>query len=184
MFWKTDQASPAEITLYRALFKAHALSAQRENASSYAVLNAYSGSGDYAQAIAAALMTLGGNHAPLAETHDFLSWQYPERFLGGVIPGWGNSFVKGEEDEIWDEVKAILVENWPIIAHKLQAVTDALHARGKIIFPNPSAYTAACALALGCPREVLPFLFIASRLPAWSTIVMNAHRNILNRKAA
>jgi hypothetical protein len=40
----------------------------------------------------------------------------------------------------------------------------------KGIWPNPSGYTAAAALALRVPRESVPWLAVQNRLVAWTMI--------------
>ena len=153
---------------------AHEASALRRNPSHEALILATVGSGSYLQAITAAMMTLGGTHAPLVETCYFLKQAQPAESVPRIIslrrriPGWGNGFVKGEADPIWTETDQVLREAAPELMAKVEAVTTALHEAGKRIYPNPSCYTAVTALLLELLPEASPFLFLYARLPKWT----------------
>lgn len=163
--------APAILTV---LYAAHDASALRQNPSHEALILATVGSGSYLQAVTAAMMTLGGTHAPLIDTCYFLRQDHPEqsvpRFLDvrRRIPGWGNGFVKGEPDPIWADTDQALREAAPELMAKVEAVTTALHEAGKMIYPNPSCYTAVTALLLELLPEASPFLFLYARLPTWT----------------
>ncbi len=139
---------------------------------------AAAGSGAYIQSIVAGLMTLGGVHGPLTDTQRLLehvdSTGIAADLLatGRTVPGWGNSFVKGDEDPAWLPVRNALISERPDLIRRIDAVTRVLHDRGKIVFPNPSAYTAACAIAREIPAEACASLFIAARLTAWTDIYL------------
>lgn len=154
--------------------RAHGASAHRKNCSTLGLLNAYAGSGDYVQAIIGALSTLGGKHAPLLATYQVLKdTGGPTKALlscGAKIPGWGNSFVKGGPDELWSAVEECL-DAFPIGA-RLREITEALHAVGKLVYPNPSGYSAAAAIVLKMPPEILPWFLVAGRLASWSQILL------------
>jgi citrate synthase len=167
-FWRDNPASVEELTLLSELHAAHLISSFRNNLSSVAVASSACGSGNYFQAIASGLLTLGGLHGPLIQSYDLLSGKTFE----GNQPGWGNSFVKGIFDETWRQVDDLLKEHWPAIHSKIESTTNALHSNGKLVFPNPSIYTAAVGHAIGLPREVVPILFVSSRLEAWSEIFL------------
>lgn len=154
---------------------AHEASALRRNLSHEALILATVGSGSYIQAITAALMTLGGAHAPLVETCLLLQADHPENWVasavpcGARVPGWGNGFVKDGPDPLWAELDQMLRdEGSAYYMGKVDAVTAALHALGKMIYPNPSCYTAIVALTLGLPPSASPYLFVAARLPKWT----------------
>jgi citrate synthase len=176
-FWREEPFTDNERALLDALFLAHHRSAFRDNPSSVTVINAAAGSGDLAKAIAAAILTTGTKHAPLMATIIFLSLDDPGGMVakiylsaGGKIPGWGGTFQKDEPDPIWVPVQELLTSHWPVIGAKLDSVTDELRRHGKILCPNPSAYTAAVAIAIGLPAPLAPYLFIAARLSAWTQI--------------
>lgn len=160
--------------LMRALAEAHDKSARRGNISLLTVANAAAGSGCYFSAIAAGLMTLGGNHAPIEQCMELLGSKDPVATAaemlckGQKVPGWGNSFVKGKPDPDWDGVAKCLEGQW--VAVSIRAITKRLQESGKIIYPNPGCYTAAAAIVMGIHPKVAAYLFVASRLLAWTDV--------------
>lgn len=177
MFW-LENPTDRQKELYEAVMRAHGASAHRKNCSTLGLLNAYAGSGDYVQAIIGALATLGGKHAPLLETYRILISNSTTEGIGpfvGKIEGWGNSFEKGHPDPIWSAVEECL-DAFPIGA-RIRYITEALHAAGKLVYPNPSAYTAAAAIVLNMPPEIMPFLFIGGRLASWSQLILSQNLN-------
>ena len=168
------QATFTKLDLYEAVLDAHACSALRGNISHQALSLAALGSGQYFQSIVAALMTLGGLHAPLAQTYAFLSTPSPadhaEMFLanGLRVPGWGNAFVKGREDPLWDRCREQIMEQDPGLGQKIEMVTSVLHAHGKRLYPNPSCYTAAAGMILGYDAASVGYLFLQGRLRMWT----------------
>lgn len=171
----------AEDSLLTELWDAHQAVAMRGNASGEAFKTAYAGSGDYTKALAGALATLGGRHAPIMFTMQIL--RSPTSALdmatcaddGTKIGGWGNSLVKGRNDPDFMHVRAKIEKQNPTLVERIDAITGALHARGKHIYPNPSCWTAATAITVGLPAELSPYLFIAARLPVWSRAVMDTN---------
>lgn len=165
-----------------ALNAAHEASALRGNPSHEALKLATVGSGSYVQAIAAALMTLGGLHAPLAATCALLRTGNPlERAKTLLaekkrVPGWGNGFVKDRADPIWEPVDRVLREYAPESMREVDAITQHLHETGKRLYPNPSCYTAVVAIALRIPDEASPYLFVSARLNAWSEEFCRVYR--------
>jgi len=172
-FWRDEPATIEERTLLGELHAAHLISSYRNNASSVAVANSAGGSGNYFQSIASALLTLGGMHGPLFQSYDFLTG----KTFDGIQPGWGNSFVKGELDPAWIKVDLFIKEHWPEIHRRIEQKTKELHESGKVVFPNPSIYTAAVALAIRLPRDIVPILFVASRIEAWSDIFLKNRKD-------
>jgi len=158
--------------LFDELLIAHYNSVFRNNASSQAVELASIASGNLVSAVQAALATLGGLHAPLDRSIQFLSQPDPITVAdmhltrGGRIPGWGNSFVDGK-DPIWEKVEFLLCELYPDLMDKVAGVTRIFHEKGKSIYPNPSTYTAASVLVLGIKPELAAGVFIMGRLPGW-----------------
>lgn len=152
---------------------AHLESAKRDNVSTTVIGLVGAGSRNYERAIAAGILSLGGIHAPLELTTQFLSLDAPEAIVsemissGQLVPGWGNSFYKDGIDPLWEEVDHEL-RHWPDFCGKLQRVTVALHDAGRKLYPNASAYTALTALILGVPGKVAGYIFIAARLPEWT----------------
>lgn len=168
----------AEEYLVKTLFKAHKKSCFRPNVSSETVLSTAAGSGSLTTAIAAALLTTGYRHAPIYDTVMFLSLEEPakvvERILkaGNKVPGWGGAFQKTRPDPIWAGVDAALLDYNPSLHAKISAVTAELGNHGKNIYPNPSCYTAAVAIALGMPPALGIYLFIIGRLDGWCQLAL------------
>lgn len=161
-------------TLLGALHAAHDASALRNNLSHEALVLAATGSGNYVQSIAAAMMTLGGLHAPVVAICAVLQMPFTQEQVtqlvqqGGKMPGWGNSFLKGQPDPAWGEVDAILRELNLSLMQKMDDITAWLHAAGKRVYPNPGGYTAAAALTMGMQPEASPYLVVSGRLAAWT----------------
>ena len=178
VWWREEPLTEDEQKLIVEMTASHHKSAYRNNASSLAVVNAALASGDLSKAIVAGIMNLGEKHAPLEQTYRFLCLEHPQKNVnwalevGEHVPGWGNSFVKGESDPLWIGVHEILLKSFPEMAAKLDRVTEQLHARGKKIYPNPSAYTAATAIILQLPPKVAVYLFIRGRLDAWTHLAV------------
>lgn len=169
-FWRSTPLSEDEAQLLQLTLEAHANSAFRQNVSSIVLCNVATGSGDYTKALIAALAALGGTHAPLCSTWNFLeAGDTNGRLLRREkLPGWGNSFVRGSDDPLWSGVDALLRKlNADLMAH-VSAVTEALHVVGRKVYPNPSLYTVAVAMTLGIPKAVTPWLFVMGRLNSWS----------------
>lgn len=176
-WWRPQPLTPPEMRLLQCVADAHAASALRENVSSQVMRVAAAGSGSFSQALCAGLSTLGDRHAPITQTCYLLAGDRPavqaSALLRAVdkVPGWGNSFFRGEPDPLWQEVDEELQAGFPDWHAKLLAVTATLHWAGKRLFPNPSAYTAATALAVGLPPACASYLFIAARLDSWAAII-------------
>lgn len=125
-------------------------------------------------AMIAASLSIGGAHAPIRLTLDFLTSEDPEgaarRMLGhGIrVPGWGNSFEKNGVDPIWKPVDEVFRQLYPRLGEQLDRITAVLHEAGKMIYPNPSAYTAITAIVLDVPPAVAPYIFIVGRFNEWT----------------
>lgn len=175
-FWShNEELTPPEQRLVAVLYAAHAACVHRENCSTMALIQAAGGSRSLTQSYIAALATLGEMHGPVEEAWDFLRGGHamPIEFrLAGIqkVPGWGNSFIKDRIDDAFLPVDQCLEANFPRTHSRLREITDALHASGKNIFPNPAAYTAAVALVLNMPRHLAPMLFVQARLEAWASV--------------
>lgn len=168
-WWRDDPLSDREHELLTAMRLAHVKSTYRENASSQMVLTAWLGSGDFTKAIAAGLLTLGDRHGPIEKA---VASIVQATIADGIVPGWGSSFHKGADDPDWAPVRVLLEANWPKLAGRLALITAALEARGAHVRPNPAAYTAAVAIALGIPPKLAPWLFVSCRLDAWASICL------------
>lgn len=168
--------------LLDALYKAHAEVALRANPSLTALTLTASGSASYFNAIASALLTLGGLHGPLTATFDLLASEDPlgevdARLAAGYrIPGWGNSFHKGEVEPAFRPVAKLLQEVCPELGEKIDLITKHIHGRGLNIYPNPSTYTAATAIVVGLPREAVGMLVIQARIIPWTSEFVRINR--------
>lgn len=176
-FWREKALNQYEAKLLELVLEAHHHSVFRENMSSIALKLSAAGSRSYTGALIGALSTLGELHGPIEKTTKFLAlpapWFAVPRFLadGRKVPGWGNSFVRGQKDPAWLPVDACLAAVFSDLFTKLERVTIALDGCGKKIFPNPSAYTAAAALALGIPAGLAPWLLVRGRVDGWTELL-------------
>jgi len=170
-----DTTNSNHARLFAAVKLAHAQSVFRQNPSSVAFQVAWLGSGDLGKSLTAALATLGGKHAPLAETYELLASRNPIvavrelLFANRKVPGWGTSF---KDDEFWRPVAKLLETDFPERHAALREITAELHKHNILIEPNPSAYTASAGMALGLPKHLTAWLFVAGRLDAWCSLTL------------
>jgi len=175
VFWREEPLNEDEARLLQLCFTAHAQSALRQNVSTAVLVEASrANGGDYTKALMAALCTLGGIHAPLMDTWRVLSTSDVEHLKfaiksGILVPGWGSSFAK-EDEEIWGPVEAHLKEHNSEIWSRVESITDLL--KEKNLRPNPSTFTAAVGIALKMPPQMLPWIFITGRLNTWTTLFL------------
>lgn len=170
-FWRPNVFSPAEKELWVAVGAAHRASCTRDNLSVTAFKLAEYGSGKFTSGVIGALSTLGGPHGPIEQTYrlfmsadpDSAARAYLDR--GEKVPGFGNSFHKGEPDPKWAEVDYILRSKFPAQAERMESVFRVL---GGKVFPNPSTYTALTAIIVGLPEKLAPYIFVAARLEGWA----------------
>lgn len=178
VFWRTDDLSEHESELLRLCLEAHSQSAWRNNASSTALTISAHGSGNYASSLICGLSTLGGSHAPLIDSWRVLhsnSNEIDSAIEASMkIPGWGNSFEKGDVDALWKPIADHIQKHFSFIHEKINSITEKLHACGKKVYPNPSIFTAATGLILKMPPQILPWLFIQGRLNAWTMLYMQS----------
>ena len=175
VFWRDTPLSGHEYALTDAVEVAHRKSAIRGNASTVALKAAAGGSGSFEMALASALLTLGGKHAPIAKIYRMLDQPLPQLLEAvetkicekEIVQGWGNSFFKNRHDPDWEPVQEALA-HVPEMNKKIVGVTALLHDYDKHVFPNAGAYTAATAIILGIPPEVASVLLISARLPVWA----------------
>jgi hypothetical protein len=185
-FWREQPISDSERELLDRLFEAHAQSVFRENCSTVAFCNAALGSGNFINAMIAALACSGGPHAPIKDAYDCISlpdevwvshaYPIPEY----KTPGWGSSFVKGEPDPVFASVEDAVTFISPELGSKIDAITEMLHKQGKRVFPNAACWTAATAVVLGIPKELSPMLFVMGRTEAWGKLYLE---NVMKGKS-
>jgi citrate synthase len=170
------------MTMLDELCKVHEAIAERPNASTVAVITGAKLGNDYFTTVASALLTLGNIHAPLQQTDLLLDMPYPFTFMydalrkGYKIPGWGSSFVKGEEDPVFDNLKKMIRENNPILLEKIEEISERLSVKTNTrLYPNASCYTIATLIALGYKNVVgcndratkAANILISSRINVW-----------------
>lgn len=160
------------------LIEAHKVAGRRDNISSVTLLNNFYGSGSYVQALASAILSTGGAHAPVTEIVHVLNngAEYAESvFLGNglPVPGWGNSFIKGQADDSITDIFLQVSKLKPELSTAIDDVTKLLHRKGKNVFPNIGCATAATSICLDIPASLAPHLFIECRLPVWFEIAQS-----------
>ena len=178
-FWRDTPFTPDEQQLVDELLAGHADAARRQNISTEVMKAAYVGSGNFNQAIAAAICTLGGMHAPILQAWDVLKRENGAGIYigeGNKVAGWGNSFIKGKPDNTWYFVNNTLKVVNPDLAWLIDQDTKLLHELGKNIYPNAACYTAATAITIGMPKEISPVLVHYGRVLAWAEILYREGR--------
>jgi hypothetical protein len=164
------------IAYRHALVRGHEECVLRENLSSVVLKESYRANGENALLSAqSAIGTLGGKHAPISLTQEFLMHAPELRAQGMIvdgdlIPGWGCAFVKGEPDEIWNECDELL-RQWPELWETKVMVTDCLHSAGKRIYPNAAFYTACYAIIEKIPSQLADLLVLEMRSTAWRELL-------------
>jgi len=154
------------------LEQAHYKCCQRENVSSFVLLNSFVSSGSSAQAITAAISCFGDKHAPVDRAFSLLTHDKYEHVvklnikLGVRVPGWGSQFVKGN-DPIFNDILVYLDYSFPELMRRIDRITEILIDNGKYVYPNAACMTAAVGSLLGYTEKTIHFLLIECRLRAW-----------------
>ena len=174
------------------LSDAHARAAfeNKGNVSTTAALIAYDGSRSIAQSIAAAILTIGGKHAPVIicrnlvagwEAHNDQARMQLEGMIrsGSLIPGLGNSFFKDSIDPSFQDV----YDSYVKLAGPDNAIDRIVSASNHILselkgkevklYPNAALITAAIAHHLNMPPFYEIQIFIESRMPVWLRMIAN-----------
>lgn len=163
----------AQQRLLDAVIAAHQKAARsNKNVSSITMLNASMGSGRLENGIAAAIMTMGNQHAPLIGARGLYENGQKEIVLAMLskkmkIPGFGNSFYKTSLDPAWEEVWSIIQTSFPRIENRIAEISSWLIEGGKPLYPNAAMLTAATLSEIGWRGGTEQSLFILSRLPVW-----------------
>lgn len=177
-------------TLASALSRAHFVAAHnnKNNISAVAALNAYQGSGSIPQAIAAGILSMGGQHAPLGEARSLIRRfrKHPresfEMHIRGIIlskkkvPGFGHSYYKDQIDpafdEVWQQYWSLIDDSENPVIQIQGIVNKTLEEIGKRrIFPNAAIITAAVCEYLDAYPGMEYGIAIASRIPAWVELI-------------
>ena len=155
------------------LERVHDLLAYRDNASSVTIQGCASLGKDFPSSVAAALMTIGGAHAPLKQTALLLCYDKPIVMVddmlkwGHKVPGWGSSFIKEGPDLTFSKLDLFILEHDEEMYWKINRITKHLHKEGLNLWPNAACYTIASLLAAGENVKYADKYFIQYRLRAW-----------------
>lgn len=176
-FWREEPLNEHEAKLLALTFAAHAQCARRTNLSTAFILTGVRTGHSLQATIAIALQSLGGTHGPILQSYELIHGNWKQRLNNLLakkekVPGWGSSFVKGEPDPIFNDLRAFLMEQFPDELDRIDRITAALKQHGLNVEPNASAYTAAVAATLKMPKEIAVWLFIAGRLDVWSELFL------------
>lgn len=145
----------------------HRKSAAMNNSSTQALAIAYqSNNGDIVRSYTAAMMCLGGAHAPIQQTWEFLRNPTKRK----VYPGFGNSFEKGFPQRfqpIWNLSIELRLEKLPSSVEEI--VRFVKLQTGKDIWPNLAFYTALGFIDHHY-RDAIGFI-IKARIAEWNNII-------------
>lgn len=143
----------------------------RENASNVAAVHSAIASFSMTAALASAVLSTGGLHAPVLQARVLLFRQpVPRELPEGRIPGFGNSFFRDRIDPSWDKVVGILSKSYLAIWNMIQNWSDLLKASGRILFPNAAAFTAAVAELVHWPVGQELIMVIQPRITVWAAL--------------
>lgn len=130
-------------------------------------------------AIASAILTLNGLHAPIQDARDVFDF-YDEYLImqdlkdGKKIAGFGNAFDKDGIDPTWTSVKGYLIDEFFEEYKRLMDLQSMVnYCRKKLkpdckdIYVNPAMYTAILCSLYNFLRGSELSLFIQARLPCW-----------------
>ncbi|MEO8482176.1 MAG: hypothetical protein ABI634_08205 [Acidobacteriota bacterium] len=159
--------------LLEALIRAH-YAAARDNAnlSKQVVGEAAVGSGDFAKAAVAGLLSFGGLHGPVLQARSLLRNATPEKISAILsdrslrIPGWGNSFFKNRVDPAWDDVVVLLRER--PIWQTIEMIDAVVKSYGKTIHPNAALFSAACMEEMVWLDGTEMLIVLVARAPVWA----------------
>lgn len=170
------QPQPAKARrLLEAVFEAHQRAAlSNPNVSTAVAANTVAGSGRFANAAAAAILTTGGAHAPLMAARQLLEHGNANIVAemlnrGQKVPGFGNSFFKGKVDPAWEQVENILCHDFPEMGQSIKELGEPMKVKG--VLPNAALFTAAACVIANVPHGTEDALFITARVPAWAAFV-------------
>ena len=156
----------------RELYILHHGLAFRQNASSETIRAGKQLELSWPQALALALNTLGGAHAPLRQTYALLSApSFADALdaLPGKVPGWGSSWYKGERDPSIDKYECKVFT--PTMRNYLDQLTTHVQiATGQDLYTNAAGVTAMTAIVAGQSVEWAEQIFVSARMPVWKEI--------------
>ena len=160
---------------------AHARSAlnNSQNASSAAFCNAWSNTRNIQSAIASAILTMGGTHAPVSLArlvYQSFTEEAVVESLEEKIPvaGFGNSFFKDRIDPAWAQVASEIRSNWPEVQSRIEKLEGwlAKHRPGKArLLPNAAMFTGAACSACDMPPGSELVVLYSARINGWISMI-------------
>lgn len=170
------------LRLRACLKEGHSKATNRPNASTQFLLGAYQmNNNNVIQSCISALGTMGGLHAPVQSCcHLLYAKEFAEsckRMIAAKmrVPGYGNSFIKGGPDPVWEDTDEELRTIAPDMHRKIHDGKDILINSGKSVHPNAAIYTAAYAVLASIPPTVAPILVLEFRSSAWRQLLTNTY---------
>ena len=145
--------------------------ALRQNASSQTISAMAQLGKPFEDAVAAALLTLGGSHGPVRDAqYAYTAWTDNEinSFVYDIIPGFGSAWFKDKQDPAIQE----FMETLPILMQKdiKHYTEDVQEYYMENIFPNAALATACANIQLRRPASLGISLVIQGRILAWEDI--------------
>ena len=158
--------------------------ADNNNLSGAVAQEAMLGSGSFAQAACAAILSTGNRHAPIRAARHVLREGTPGAIREGVrngllIAGFGNSFFKDSIDPAFQPLADQLAADFPDIWDTILSVQEAIRDSGKDLHPNAAILTAAVCEIIDMPDGIEEALFILPRLPVWADKISRQQRGEL-----
>ena len=137
------------MSLKEELLKGHSNACKRNNVSSVLIKILSSTGKGFFDSIIPAIISFGNLHGPIEQTYKLLIKDEQElnklvdRALKNnkKIPGWGNSFVKGKRDNLWDNCDKILEINHKELYKKIKFITNKLKSK---------KYLSKCCMLYSC----------------------------------
>ena len=169
------------------IIEMHHKCAYRDNASTSIVKAMAQLAKPFNDAVAAALLSLGGKHAPVKEAQIcFSNWRMARDTeekvnLPPVVPGFGSAWFKKQRDpDVEEFFNAVFNhKDYQYIADDVDVYTNLVREEtGKDIYPNAGLATSVANIALKRPPELGISLVIGGRLSAWEEIY---YRNLSER---
>jgi citrate synthase len=172
------------------VYDAHYKASQRENASSQAVIQAwYMNGNNLKESLVAGLMNLGGIHAPIKNTYEWLQKVYKynvfdeqESKMFSVkcntiiyehiakkkkLPGLGSSVVKGQPDPLLNDLCDALSK----YNHIWGFMRGSYVVQEKDLWPNLSYYTAIACLDQNYNIDFCEEVMIRARVSGWCELL-------------
>ena len=163
--------------LLAAVWDAQAASARAntQNASNVAVCTVGQASLTLTNALAAGILATGGLHAPVTLARELIFGSpLPDSLPEGAVPGFGNSFHRGQIDPVWQPLaKHLKDEHWSAW-QMIEAWAGLLAGAGKAHHVNAAGLTAAVAYLVCWPVGLEPVLVIQPRLTVWAALYLDA----------